>query len=217
MTNPTHSLHVFKEVLFHAGDANAYRALGIWANANGDTALATAVEEALKNVDDAEADFNRMCIGPYKLTVPPYESVWRSPGRTMNTRYSAAAKYAYAEAGLSVNPDFNELSDFIGNELEFLSILLIAKVEHAAAGNPELSEMAQETADRFWAEHLGHWYKDFLEGIVKESGHPFWGQWAVSLQRVLTEGFGAIELRSTMTGMEVPVSAPVSLKGKDHA
>lgn len=90
MLEAAQSLHAFKETFFQPGSPAALESLSRWARSAGHPMLAAEAEMAARDTDAAEAEFNRMCIGPYRLTVPPYESVWRSHGRVLNNRYSAA-------------------------------------------------------------------------------------------------------------------------------
>ena len=121
MLEAAQSLHAFKETFFQPGSPAALESLSRWARSAGHPMLAAEAEMAARDTDAAEAEFNRMCIGPYRLTVPPYESVWRSHGRVLNNRYSAAVEYAFSEVGLTSHGKLNEMPDFFGNELEFLS------------------------------------------------------------------------------------------------
>lgn len=100
MLEAAQSLHAFKETFFQPGSPAALESLSRWARSAGHPMLA------------AEAEFNRMCIGPYRLTVPPYESVWRSHGRVLNNRYSAAVEYAFSEVGLTSHGKLNEMRFF---------------------------------------------------------------------------------------------------------
>lgn len=112
MLEAAQSLHAFKETFFQPGSPAALESLSRWARSAGHPMLAAEAEMAARDTDAAEAEFNRMCIGPYRLTVPPYESVWRSHGRVLNNRYSAAVEYAFSEVGLTSHGKLNEMPDF---------------------------------------------------------------------------------------------------------
>lgn len=195
-------LFAFKEVMFHAGKASAYEQIAGWAERSGKQRLAELAKDAAGRLDDVEADFNRMCIGPYRLTVPPYESVWRSNERIMNNIYSAAVEHSYAELGLAVGQAMNEPCDFFAYELEFMYCAAALFSQNKAAGNNENCEVLEEMMWRFWAEHLGHWAGKFLEAFAKDSREEFWREWAVELKSELERYTNHVQLSNFMTGTE---------------
>lgn len=203
-------LFVFKEPLFHAGNPDVYRHLADWAKSHHCEDLARLSSQARQRVDDIEADFNRMCIGPYRLVVPPYESVWRSGGRVLNNRFSATVAYSYAQLGLTMNKNFNEMSDYVGNELEFLYCTSALCSTHRSEGLDSEAEELASMFSRFWAEHLGHWIFDFLDAIADNAQEAFWQQWTNDLRKELSEIFNDIALSSSMSGLEMPVFGPVT-------
>lgn len=208
------TLRVFKEPLFHAGTPACYHAIALWAADNNQSDLARLAKDAVERIDETESDFNRMCIGPYRLSVPPYESVWRSGGRVLNNRYSAAVAHSYAELGLTISGDFREMSDYIGNELEFLFCLaglaFHARSEDRGDDERELTEMYR----RFWAEHLGHWVYDFLGAVQADAREAFWREWSRVLAEELGREFFETALSPYMSGTEKPVALPSALKEK---
>lgn len=207
-----HALGRLKEVVFHAGSVKAYEDVLEWARTQELAGLENGAALAAADVDEAEADFNRMCIGPYRLSVPPYESVWRSKGRVLNNRYSATVLYTINELGLSINRDCNELPDFFGHEIELIYFLLAVAEGNHAGGDEELARELDLIAEQFWAEHLGHWAFDFLDALHDNASHDFWKAWAQALKAVLTERFGEVELSPYLSGLESVVSMPTSLK-----
>ena len=155
-----------------------------------------------------------MCIGPYRLTVPPYESVWRTGRRVLNNRFSAAVQYSYEEIGLAVG-DMNEPVDFFGYELEFCYATHALASAYEKEGKTQEAELLREAASRFWAEHLGHWAGKFLEAMQQDARHPFWRAWAQTLSELLTVQHKDIALSNTMSGEETTavVQPPRSLHG----
>lgn len=162
MLEAAQSLHAFKETFFQPGSPAALESLSRWARSAGHPMLAAEAEMAARDTDAAEAEFNRMCIGPYRLTVPPYESVWRSHGRVLNNRYSAAVEYAFSEVGLTSHGKLNEMPDFFGNELEFLSCVASMSFQYRQKGDAAAADELEAIFRRFWSQHLGHWGIRFL-------------------------------------------------------
>ncbi len=208
------AVKLLKEPLFHPGKPAVYEALSSWAGTSGLDDFARACSEALRDTDEAEADFNRMCIGPYKLTVPPYESVWRTGRRVLNNRYTAAVGYSYEEVGLAVG-DMNEPVDFFGYELEFCYAALACGQAYEKQGKSEEASMLYEAEKRFWAEHFGHWAPKFLQAMAADARHPFWRLWAQTLAGLLEAHHADIALSNTMSGEETTavVQPPRPLNG----
>lgn len=203
------ALLALKDVVQSCGQPQAYAALSSWAASAGYPELAHLSGEAVRRLYEVEADFDRLCIGPYRLVVPPYESVWRSGGRVLNNRFSAAVAHSFAEAGLAAGGKLQELPDYFGNELEFLYCLSALSLHYRKSGDGEAADSLDEMFSRFWAEHLGHWAPDFLEAIAREAEEPLWKEWALVLRRVLGEVFKDTPLSEGMTGLqEAPVAPP---------
>ncbi len=68
---------------------------------------------------ELECDFNRMCIGPTKLLVPPYESVYRDVGRQIHTDRTLEVADFYQQLGLVTDTGFNEPADYIAMSWSF--------------------------------------------------------------------------------------------------
>ena len=76
----------FKSMIFFPSKAEALN--GLIAYLEASNPQSPLLNEAKRFIDDAselEFDFNRMCIGPYKLLVAPYEGIYRSGNHVMNT------------------------------------------------------------------------------------------------------------------------------------
>ncbi len=203
-------LSAMKDVLFATGKPESYRKVADWATAHGNAELSSAALEAAGDVDEAEADFNRMCIGPYRLSVPPYESVWRASGRMLNNRFSAAVEHSYAELGLTVSRSLNEPCDFFAYEIEFMYCAAALAASNEDAGETENAAALVEMFNRFWAEHLGHWAVKFLSALEDDARHPFWRAWAHELNARLSDFTVGIALSNHMTGVEAIVAPPAS-------
>ncbi|MBY5979370.1 TorD/DmsD family molecular chaperone [Ferrimonas balearica] len=128
-----------------------------------------------------EYDFNRMCIGPYRLTVPPYESVYRSGKSVLNSHHTVDVHAYYQQLGLTIEPRFNEPADYIGNELEFLYCASALASEHRRAGRDGVAEELDQLARQFLTEHLGLWCGDFADKMVAHAREPFWRLYGVAL------------------------------------
>ncbi|MXR70705.1 molecular chaperone TorD [Shewanella sp. JBTF-M18] len=167
--------HAFKSMMFAPSDTQALA--GLIAYLEQESPDSPLLIEARKFSDDAselEFDFNRMCIGPYKLLVAPYESVYLSGNHQIFTEETVKVAEFYQQIGLVIDDSFNEPADFIGNELEFLYCLHAMAAEQQTLENSEHVEALNELAAEFLQTHLGRWITPFCEGIAKHAKQPFW-------------------------------------------
>lgn len=129
---------------------------------------------------ELECDFNRMCIGPTRLLVPPYESVYRDGGRQLNTDNTSAVARFYQKLGLVIDNKLNEPADYIGNEMEFL-FCAEALCHHHSHTNPAVADELNRMAQRFLQQHLGTWFEDFTNGMSHHAQLKFWDCYAKAL------------------------------------
>ncbi|TKB52991.1 TorD/DmsD family molecular chaperone [Ferrimonas aestuarii] len=184
------AFHAFKGMLFEPSNPESLERLIAYFEAQGGApALLEAAKAHQDNPLELECDFNRMCIGPTRLLVPPYESVYRATGRQINTDKTVAVAEFYQHIGLVVDEGLSEPADFIGNELEFLYCLEVLAHEHAAKGNDATVADINALAQEFFAAHLGTWYQEFVDGMAQQAQLEFWRQYALSLGRFIATRF----------------------------
>ncbi|QYJ97911.1 molecular chaperone TorD family protein [Shewanella alkalitolerans] len=180
--------HAFKSMMFAPSDTQAVA--GLIAYLEQETPDSPLLIEARKFSDDAselEFDFNRMCIGPYKLLVAPYESVYLSGNRQLFTEETLRVAEFYQQIGLVIDDSFNEPADFIGNELEFLYCLHAMASEQQALGQTSYAEELLSLADEFIQAHLGRWIVPFCEGITQHAKQAFWRLFAETLVQFINQ------------------------------
>ena len=136
---------------------------------------------------ELECDFNRMCIGPTRLLVPPYESVYRSAGSQLNTKETVAVADFYQQIGLVIDAKLNEPADYIGNELEFLFCVEALLHQQQIQANQAESAALDDLATQFLNQHLGLWYHSFTAGIEQHAQLAFWRSFAQTLREFLAQ------------------------------
>lgn len=201
--NAAEMLNAFKQVMFAPGKAATWQNLLEWARGHDEAGFAASLAGFELRLDDLEAEFNRLCVGPRRKIVPPYESVWTG-ARELYSRMTVAVAWFYAQAGLVTRQKtFNEPADFFGSELEFLECLLTVAAE---AKEPQATDKKEvmEFSEAFWAEHLGHWAKPFLNAMATNSKEPILSAWAEKLNEQLDSFFGGIALQKPVHGIEQP-------------
>lgn len=179
---------VYKSMIFNPSSNEALAGLIEHLNANNPDSL--LLKEAEKFIDDSselEFDFNRMCIGPYKLLVAPYEGVYRSGNHVINTDETVRVAEFYQHIGLVIDEKLNEPADFIGNELEFLYCVHALADEQRSAGNIQNHEELTAIADEFISKHLGTWITPFCEGIKHHAQQAFWREFATELHLFISQ------------------------------
>lgn len=78
---------------------------------------------ACGDADVLKNEFTRLFLGPAKLPVSPWESVYRAKNRLVFTEETLAVREAYRAAGLLSRTYRSEPDDHIAIELSFLSLL----------------------------------------------------------------------------------------------
>lgn len=180
------TLEVFKDLFLKPGLPSTYSNLQLWAQGSGYPALAVEAKEAALHPEETEAEFNRLCIGPYRLIVAPYESAWVTGSRKLNGPVAEDVANFYAAAGLSSASLLNELPDFFGNELEFLYFLDALSEEVRGKGSQEqLLKDIQGLSEAFRTEHFDKWYEPFLDAIAENTNQSFWKEASAALKAEL--------------------------------
>lgn len=179
---PIDGYNAFKGLLFAPGCSKALKLLELYLIDYQETpALQKLIKENESKAETLEYEFNRLCVGPYKIPVPPYESVFVSGRRQLLTDETSDVIDAYQEVGLMANPTWGEPADYIGTELEFMSYMESLLLNPNCDGFQKPPLVLRQLADDFLIEHLGKWYQEFTQQIIQHSQHPFWAQYATAL------------------------------------
>lgn len=125
----------------------------------------------------AEAEFNRLFVGPGKLPAPPYESVWRSEDRLLMQAAAEPVRSFYRAHG--VQNTHPEPEDHLALELEFYALL---QQRFIAGDNPRHQLGAQQ---RFLTEHLASWVPAFCNAVETQTNSPFYRSLAAATRRIL--------------------------------
>ncbi len=172
----------FKGLLFAPGCPKALKTLELYlANYQETPTLQILIKESEDKAETLEYEFNRLCVGPYKIPVPPYESVFVSGRRQLLTDETSDVIDAYQEVGLMASPTWGEPADYIGTELEFMSYMESLLLNPKCDGFQKPPAVLRQLADDFLTDHLGKWYQEFTQQIIQHSQHPFWAQYAAAL------------------------------------
>jgi TorA maturation chaperone TorD len=130
--------------------------------------------ENLEDLDSLRADYARLFVGPYKLSAPPYGSVYLDGERKVMGISTNEVREAYREAGLDVSKEFHDLPDHISAELEFMYYLVFKEIERSLSSDLK-GMMAYLTRQRaFLRSYLGSWMAQFTGDVEQEAGSNFY-------------------------------------------
>lgn len=169
------TLEVFKDLFLKPGLPSTYSNLQLWAQSSGYPALAEEAKEAAQHPEETEAEFNRLCIGPYRLIVVPYESAWVTGSRKLNGPVAEDVANFYAAAGLSSASLLNELPDFSAMNLSFFISLMRSLMKCAERGTKSSCSKIFKVCRMLSA-----------QSILTNGSSRFWTR----LQRTLVKTFG---------------------------
>jgi TorA maturation chaperone TorD len=113
---------------------------------------------------------------------PPYESVWRGEGRVMG-RWTEKVLKTYHDSGIGMDLE-DELPDYIGIELKFMSLLCYKEAEALRDGDLEKRRRFLDIEKAFFNDHIIAWIPAFTEVMSKEARTAFYKAVAK-----ITEGF----------------------------
>ncbi len=129
-------------------------------------------------VEDLAAEYTRLFIGPGSH-IPPYSaihlggegaSLW-GPSTTWVQRYIEAAGFEY-------RPDYRELPDHIGVELEFMQVITAREAWALEEQNEDKVLDLRNIEEDFISEHLARWVPIFCERVMTKAELPFYREMA---------------------------------------
>jgi len=123
---------------------------------------------------DLAVDFTRLFRGVKEGygPPPPYESVWRGEGRVWGEWTQRVLK-EYADSGIGMDL-FDELPDYIGIELKFMSLLCFKEAEAIKNNDAKVGLELQQLEKKFLFDHLTNWIPKFCSIVKKEAKTPFY-------------------------------------------
>lgn len=124
--------------------------------------------------DDLErykVDFSSLFVGPFKLLVPPYGSVYLENGKFMGNS-TLAVKNLYEQEGLDIV--LKDAPDHISVELEFMYFLALKEAEARENSNLAETTRLHDKQASFLQIHLGDWISPLADNIEKFSQTEFY-------------------------------------------
>lgn len=140
-----------------------------------------------QNFQALQDDYTRMFIGPAKVMVPPWESVYFNRERLTFQEQTLDVRGWYRRFGLQSEQLYSEPDDHIGLELAFLSHLAQRGLSALEQGAQEEFERIMNAHREFLDQHPRQWASAFCEGLIENAATPFYKGLALLTRGALTE------------------------------
>lgn len=123
---------------------------------------------------ELNVDYAKLFVGPNGLLAPPYGSVYLDGSRIVMGDSTMEVIKFYAEQGLVMDGDFNNLPDHITVELEFIQYLIFKEIESLEksdiAGAIVFINQQQLFLDKF----LKPWIQPFCDKMKEGASSEFY-------------------------------------------
>ena len=142
------------------------------------------MQDSLKkySTQDLLIEYARLFIGPFKIEVPPYSSLYLGEKTLMSNVTIWVLEY-YKNAGLDFDKNVKDLPDHIAVETEFLYYLLFNEINELNAGNIENMRKFHDLLVYFINKHYRVWVPVFCNKIVEKTQNDFYRALAVCYEK----------------------------------
>ena len=152
--------------------------------------VASGLFKNVPNIDALESlnvEYSRLFLGPFKVLVPPYGSVYLENGRQTMGESTMDARNWYREEKLTML--LKDVPDHIAVELEFMYFLIFKQIEAINDDKPKVADDYLRKEADFLKSHLGAWVGEFADKVIEESSVYFYKELArLTKEFVLSEG-----------------------------
>lgn len=137
--------------------------------------------------EDLQDDYTRLFIGPAKVVVPPWESVYFDDARLIFQEQTLKVREWYRRFGLEAEHLHSEPDDHIGLEMAFLVHLAqMGLTELEKGGQTDWEQIFQAQRD-FLSKHLLRWGTIFCDDVCDKANTVFYKGVALLARGALTE------------------------------
>lgn len=124
-------------------------------------------------IQELMVEYARMFIGPFKIPVPPYSSMYFQ-GKTLMSNVTLWVMEIYKQAGLNFDTNLKDLPDHVVVETQFLYYLLFNEVSEFKNGNKEDAERYNNLLHYFVNQHYRVWVPVFCNKIIENTDNSFY-------------------------------------------
>jgi len=132
-----------------------------------------------------QSDYTRLFIGPGKVIVPPWESVYFSSERLTFQQQTLEVRTWYQRFGVEPEKIYKEPDDHIGLEISFIAHLAKLALQALEEQNEEEFNRLIKAQEKFLAEHLLRWGPYWCTLVVKNANTEFYKGLALLTQGAL--------------------------------
>lgn len=125
------------------------------------------------NRQDLLIEYARLFIGPFKIEVPPYSSLYFDKKELMSDVTIWVASY-YDNAGLKFDRNIKDLPDHVAVETEFIYYLLFNALNEFNEENEEKANRCISLLEYFLDKHYKIWVPKFCEQIVEKTNNEYY-------------------------------------------
>jgi TorA maturation chaperone TorD len=118
-------------------------------------------------------EYARLFIGPFKIPVPPYSSMYFQE-KTLMSEVTMWVMEMYKHAGLNFDTNTKDLPDHIVVETQFLYYLLFNLVNELKNGNIEDAKRYNDLMHYFVNQHYRKWVPEFCNKITDNTHNSFY-------------------------------------------
>lgn len=141
--------------------------------------------------EDLAVEYATLFIGPIEH-LAPYESAYREA--TLYGNPAVDVLDFYEKSGFSLSPEFKDLPDHLGVELELMHHLTLREADSRKKDDIDEVRKCMELQKEFLEEHLIKWVPGYCKKVEKYARHPFY-----SFLARLTQAFVEMEHKALRT------------------
>lgn len=159
---------------YYSPDERLIKMLGSLEKSRG-TGLILELSKNVPAMDGLELlkiEYSRLFLGPFKVLVPPYGSVYLEDGRKVMGESTMDVKNWYREERLDML--LKEVPDHIAVELEFMYFLVFKQIEAIKDSDEEMAGNYLRKQASFLKTHLGKWAPEFTEKVEANAQTEFY-------------------------------------------
>lgn len=125
-------------------------------------------------VETLRADFRQLFVGPGRMKVPPWESVYRSEDQLLFDQHTLQVREAYARNGMEFVKINEQPEDSIAIELEFMKVLTERLLRAVETNDQTAERLVLEQQQEFLKKHLLIWVPRFTKLTQKHAQTRFY-------------------------------------------
>ncbi len=124
--------------------------------------------QGLRDFTPIQVAYAKLFIGPQKLLVPPYGSVYLEKRRVMGDSTMDVLRF-YEKVGIGVSQETREIPDHIKIELEVMYYLIFHQNLALRQGDKIKADKYFAWQQEFFSNHLYPWVQDFSQALIDNS------------------------------------------------